>query len=412
MDQAVDYRNISTQQIVIIGASYAGISTAHYLLKHVIPQLPPKTRRIVLVSPSLETFCRPACPRALIADSMFPQDKLFVNVPALFQQYSGDNFEFLHGEAVNLDHGNRKVTVKLAENSTQQQLPYHTLVIATGSSTVSPLLGYTKDSVFLRKKWQEFRDALPLAESIVIAGGGPAGVETAGELGEYLNGRGFLKNGRSPSVAITLITSGKELLPVLRPSIAKNAELLLGDVGVRVIKQTKVVSVSPRSAGIEEVATNARIDLHDGTKLEADIYIPAVGVTYNTKFIDNSLLTSDGRVETSSATLRISNGGNSTFAIGDVSSAARPAVHNVFAQVPVVCENIRRDLLNVEDGGDKTFIEDTRETQLVPIGKSKAVGAAMGWSLPSFLVWLIKGRDYWLWTTDRLWSGRQWNKRS
>lgn len=343
---------------------------------------------------------------------MFPQDKLFVNVPALFQQYSGDNFEFLHGEAVNLDHGNRKVTVKLAENSTQQQLPYHTLVIATGSSTVSPLLGYTKDSVFLRKKWQEFRDALPLAKSIVIAGGGPAGVETAGELGEYLNGRGFLKNGRSPSVAITLITSGKELLPVLRPSIAKNAELLLGDVGVRVITQTKVVSVSPRSAGIEEVATNARIDLHDGTKLQADIYIPAVGVTYNTKFIDNSLLTSDGRVETSSATLRITNGGNSTFAIGDVSSAARPAVHNVFAQVPVVCENIRRDLLKVEDGGDRTFIEDTRETQLVPIGKSKAVGAAMGWSLPSFLVWLIKGRDYWLWTTDRLWSGRQWNKRS
>lgn len=401
------------KQIVILGGSYAGISTAHYLLKHVIPLLPPRTHRVMLVNPSTETMCRPACPRALISDSMFPQDKLFANIPTQFQQYPTVNFTFVHAKAIELKHADREVTLELNGDSSRQIVKYHTLVIATGSSTISPLLGYTKDSVYLRKKWQEFRSALPQARSIVIAGGGPAGIETAGELGEYLNGRGLSKKRESAKVAITVVTSGMEILPVLRPSIASGAEQLLADVGVRVIKGTKVVSVSPSSAGTEEVATNATISLHDGTTLEADLYIPAVGVSYNTNFIDKSLLDSSGRVAADSTTLRVVTGGDSMFAVGDVCSAARPAIHNVFAQIPIVCENIKRDLLDIGDSGsDRLFSEDKRESQLVPIGRSKAVGAIMGWSLPGILVWLIKGRDYWLWTTSRLWSGSMWSKAS
>jgi apoptosis-inducing factor 2 len=83
----------------------------------------------------------------------------------------------------------------------------------------------------------------------------------------------------------------------------------------------------------------------------------------------------------------------------------------------VLCANIKKDLLHAVDdkkatGEDRIFKEDTRETHMVPIGKSKGVGAAMGYQMPSFLVWLIKGRDYWLWTTGNLWSGKQWSKES
>lgn len=46
---------------------------------------------------------------------------------------------------------------------------------------------------------------------------------------------------------------------------------------------------------------------------------------------------------------------------------------------------------------DSIFKEDLSETQLVPTGKSKGVGAAMGYALPCFMAWLIKGKDYWLW---------------
>jgi hypothetical protein len=88
----------------------------------------------------------------------------------------------------------------------------------------------------------------------------------------------------------------------------------------------------------------------------------------------------------------------------------------VLNSIPVLGPNIKRDLLLAAGQHEssvvkeKTFKDDTREMQLVPIGKSKGVGAAMGWRIPSFMVWLIKGRDYWLWTTDGLWSGKQWSK--
>lgn len=411
MERATPNEFGSAKNIVILGASYAGISTAHYLLKHVLPSLPPNSHKVVLVNPSLETMCRPACPRALISDSMFSQNKLFVNISALFEEYSRSQFSFIHGKAVELDHKNGLVTLEVVGNIQPQQLSFHALVIATGASTVSPLLGYTKDSVLLREKWAEFREALPRAKSIVIAGGGPAGIETAGELGEYLNGWGMSRRRRDASVSITVVTSSSKILPVLRQSIAKKGEALLNDLGVKVLKHTKVVEVSPSEAGVESVASGATITLHDGTILEADLYIPAVGMTYNTSFIDKTLLDVNGRVITNSATLRVDGVDGHIYALGDVSSAARPAVHNVLAQVPVLCANMKMDLQGIASHeGDKVFKEDKRETQLVAIGKSKGIGAAMGWRLPSILIWLIKGRDYWLWTTDRLWSGRQWQK--
>jgi hypothetical protein len=86
------------------------------------------------------------------------------------------------------------------------------------------------------------------------------------------------------------------------------------------------------------------------------------------------------------------------------------------AAVPVLGAHIKRDLLlaagrsEIEVGMEKEFKEEKKETQMVPIGTSKGVGAAMGWRLPSWAVWFLKGRDYWLWTVEPVWSGKQWAK--
>ncbi|KAJ5360166.1 hypothetical protein N7517_009357 [Penicillium concentricum] len=410
----------SKKDLVILGGSYGGISTAHYLLKHVIPQLPNKASyQVILVSTSSQAICRPACPRALISDDMFPQEKLFVGVPQQFEQYPGSTFRFIQGTATELHHTDRHVTVSLKDGNTEK-IAYYALIVATGTSTPSPLLGLNGDSESLRATWNIFRAALPSAKHIVIAGGGPTGIETAGELGEYLNGRAgwFSSKLENPKVPITLVT-GSKILPVLRPAIAKKAEEFLSQVGVTVIKGSRVVTVSPAAAGTESALTsNATVTLEDGKTLEADLYIPATGATPNTGFMHKSLLTASGCVETNVSTLRVDNAGPRVYAIGDVGSHARPAVHNILNTVPTLCSNIKRDLLIAEGddesavGADRVFKEDTRETQLVPIGKSKGVGAAMGFQLPSLLVWLIKGRDYWLWTTGGLWSGSQWAKES
>ena len=406
-----------TKDIVILGGSYGGVSTAHYLLKHTIPHL--LDHKVILVSPSTQVICRPACPRAMISDELLPQDKLFVNISAVFEQYSKDQFRFVHGAATILDHSSHSTTISL-HDGTAEVLRFHTLVIATGASTPSPLLGLNRDETHLRESWKSFRQALPPVKSIVIAGGGPAGVETAGELGEYLNGHAgwFSSKLIDPKVNITVVTSGSQILPILRPSIAKKAEALLAQVGVTVIKNARVQSVSPEDAGTSSTLRSAAtVTLDNGTTLEAGLYIPATGTRPNTSFIDPALLKPDGRVDTNPATLRVDKAGERIYAIGDAASYARPAVHLILDAIPVLCANIKKDLLHAADNKkvtseDRTFKEDTRETHMVPIGKSKGVGAAMGYQMPSFFVWLIKGRDYWLWTTGNLWSGKQWNKES
>ncbi|KAB8223513.1 hypothetical protein BDV33DRAFT_167105 [Aspergillus novoparasiticus] len=410
------------RKIVVLGGSYAGVSAAHYLLKHVVPKLPdPEGYQVILISTSSHTLCRPACPRALISDEFFDQEKLFVSISKVFEQYQDDrtrNFRFIHGTVTQLDHTSRNVTVSFTANDTIDTIDFHTLVIATGSSTPSPLLGLNRDIGDLRENWTAFRKALPTAKSIIISGGGPAGVETAGELGEYLNGRAwwFRSKLANPRVPITVVTSGPQILPLLRPSLASLAEQYLAQVGVTVIKSARVQNVAPRADSKDALTAKTTVTLEDGQTLGADLYIPATGTRANAGFIDRSLLTPDGRVDTNPSTLRVDKAGPRVYAIGDVSSWARPTVHFIVEAIPVLCANMKRDLLLAagEDeasvGEDRLFKEDTRETQVVPIGKSKGVGAAMGYRLPSFLVWLLKGRDYWLWTTEKLWSGRQWSK--
>lgn len=406
------------KNIVVLGGSYAGVSTAHYLLKHVIPVLPEDSaHQVILVSTASQAMCRPACPRAMISDAMFDQSQLFVSIEKQFLRYEKEHFRFVHGTATKLDHESQTITVKLAREEIED-IPYHALVIATGASTPSPLLGINSDVDMLKSKWETFRAALPNAKSIVIAGGGPAGVETAGELGEYLNGRSkwFGSKTQNQKVSITVVTAGSRILPALRPSLATKAENYLAKVGVTVMKDTRVISNDGASGSTDSYGEKTTVNFENGGSLEADIYIVATGTAPNTSFVDKSLLTTDGRVDTNTSTLRVDKAGPRVYAVGDASSYARPAIHILLEAIPVLCANIKRDLqlASGKEGSlvneERNFKEDTRETQMVPIGKSVGVGSAMGYAVPSTMVWAIKGRDYWLWTTKNLWSGKQWAK--
>lgn len=337
----------------------------------------------------------------------------------MFAQYPEGRVRFVHGTATELDHTNRTVCIMPAADGESESIDFYALVIATGSSTLSPLLGLNKDASVLRENWSAFRKALPTEKSIIVGGGGPTGVEVAGELGEYLNGRsGWLSSKlSSPKVSITVLTAGNKILPVLRQNLAEKAETFLAMVGVTVVKNARVVFVTPSGAGTEDAVTpNTTVTLEDGSTMTADLYIPAMGTKPNTSFIDASLLTQSGQVDTNSSTLRVDKAGPRIYAVGVVGSYARPAIHNLVGAILVLAANIKRDLLAAAGeeppDEDRVFKEDTRETQLVPIGRNKGLGAFVGYRVPSFMVWLIKGRGYWLWTTGNVWRGKQWEKES
>ncbi|KAL5333814.1 hypothetical protein BJX70DRAFT_45799 [Aspergillus crustosus] len=412
-----------TKTILILGGSYAGSSTAHYTLKHVLPSLPsPESYEVILVSSSPDLLNRPGTPRALISENFFDQKKFFVDLQEQFKQY-GPKFRFVLGRAIALDHENRRVTVQkidaASEDEPETVIPYTALIIATGSSTPSPLLSLNNGSgADLKSHWATFRTALPKAKTIVVAGGGPAGIETAGELGEYLNGRAgwFSAKLANPKVKITVVTSASQILPIFRPAIADVAEGFLAKVGVEVVKGVSVEGVTPVGAGKGELTATTEVKLSNGQVLPADIYIPAYGMIPNSEFISDELKGDDGRVETNKQTLRVEKAGPRVFALGDVSDFARPAIPIINDAIPVLAANLKRDLLleagKEVSGEDRLYTADEGETHMVPIGQSQGVGAIKGYKVPSWFVWLLKGRDYWLWTIGPLWSGKQWAKQT
>ncbi|KAH8178586.1 pyridine nucleotide-disulfide oxidoreductase domain-containing protein [Sarocladium implicatum] len=407
------------KNIVILGSSYAGLSVAHYLLRHAIPKLPSSSSyTVVLVSPSKTWYLRPASPRALITDDAFPQEDLFKPIEPLFTRYPKENFRFVHGKATKWDTDARSVVIDLSDGTNgQETVSYHSLVVATGSGTPSPLMGIHDGDAELKKQWASFRTGLASAKHIVIAGGGPTGVETAAELGEHLNGKPgwFAGKLKDPKVKITVV-AGNRLIPVLRPALADKAEPMLAKLGVSVLTGTKVQGVSPPDAGTKtNVATKTTVTLSDGKTLDADLYIPSTGYIPSTTFVPSSLLGADGRIKTDSATLRVPDAGDRVYALGDCSDYARQAVHLLLQAIPIAGNTIKRDLFLAEGLADKApvekhFKEDTGETQLVPIGSSTGFGAFNGYSLPGFLVSQIKGKHYWLNTAPKLWTGDQWAK--
>ncbi|EFW98699.1 amid-like mitochondrial oxidoreductase [Grosmannia clavigera kw1407] len=410
----------TTKNIVILGGSYGGLSAAHCFLKHIYAELPDKENyQVVLVSIASQVTSRPAAPRAIISDDLFDQKKLWVDTAPLFENYPKGSFRFVKGTATALDHAARTVTIALAggDDANTEVIDFYSLVIATGATTISPLMGFNHhDEVYLKERYAEFRAALAKAKSVVVCGGGATGVETAGELGEHFNGRAscWPWSGLQSKLEVTLVTSTEQILPDQPVAVAKKAEKMLANVGVKVITKTKVSSVVPEGAGTEgQLATPGRVLLSDGQELNADIYIPAIGYKANTEFVtDAALLADDGRIKTDSKS-RVIGAGPRIYAIGDCSNLHRPSLPLIQAAVPVLATNMKRDFLEdigkAQPGADREYVQDTKMTQIVPIGRSKGVGIFNGNSVPSLMVWALKGRDYWVWTTPNMWSGKQWN---
>lgn len=167
------------KNIVILGASYAGISAAHQILKQAAKTGPFK---LTLVSPNSHFYWSIASPRGLIAGE-YSDEVLFRSIAPGFKQYPASLFEFILGSAESLDVEHKKVIVSSPVGT--RSLDYDFLVLATGSSTQggTPFkgLGSTEETQAALHEWQL---RVKASKTIVLAGGGPTGVETAGELGE------------------------------------------------------------------------------------------------------------------------------------------------------------------------------------------------------------------------------------
>ena len=318
--------------IVILGASYAGLAVAHHFLDHVInklrtvPSIP--GYRLIIVSPSTHLYWNIAAPRALVSSDLLSYDDIFISIEQGFHRHRGHNFTIVQGEAVKIDFSARTVAVELIGSTAQKRasqinkrrsqavslqglsgngngkietISYHSLIIATGTRAKSDLLSLHGPHLNTLGALTAFHARVVAAESIVIGGGGCSGVETAGQLAAFLNYRShvpcFKRRIEKPK-RITLISGHDRLLPMQRPSMGTKAEKQLRKLGVEVLHNVRIIAARESSTPDPESGQSKRsISLNnESAPLTADLYIPCTGVEPNTSFMPPELLDEKGYV--------------------------------------------------------------------------------------------------------------------
>ncbi|KAI4170903.1 MAG: hypothetical protein LQ343_004667 [Gyalolechia ehrenbergii] len=375
---------MATYQIVVIGAGYAGLGTAHYLLKHTIPALVNASNdstkyKLTLISAATHFYHKVGAPRFLASADLIPLSKAFLPIAHGFKQYDSDHFELVIGEAQSLNETEMTVVVSDTYGSSKPRtVAYSTLVLATGSSSESPLWSIPGSHEKTIAALKNMQSTLPNAKTILIAGGGPAGTETAGELGTLF-----------PQADITLLSGADRLLTRLRPVIGAAADSQVSALGVKTIHNLRVVGSKP-SAG-----SQTTVELSDGTSRTVDVYINATGIRPNSGFLPKNWLTERGYVITRDNT-SLRGPIDGVYAVGDVAGYSLGGALDIFDAVRPLCSTIFVDLAGPNAGNHKAqaFKQSVTETQVVPIGPKGGVGSVYGWRVPSFFVWLIKSRDF------------------
>ena len=192
---------------------------------------------------------------------------------------------FLHGEVESIDLARKRAAVFHGPNQHHHELSYDYLVIALGATTnfykipgleeralTMKSLG---DAIHLRNR---LIDLLEEADfdcaidsradllSVVVAGGGFAGVETVAAANDFLReATRFYRH-----LDVVLVHPGPVILPELGDQMGQYAQKKLGERRVEILVNTKVKAISDES-----------VELSDGTKIRTKTLVWTAGTSPN-----------------------------------------------------------------------------------------------------------------------------------
>ena len=331
-------------KIVILGGSFAGLSVVHHILQNSLPELTANKNfsyQVIVISPSTHIYWNISAPRGLVSASLIPHSGSFKPISKAVERYPADLCQFIQGAVTGIDTRNRTVSLACpADKDSSDDKPtnvnegafygqptelktlqYHALVIATGTTAHSPLLSLRGPHFNTIKSIDAFHSQLPAAQTVVISGGGPSGVETAGQIaywynqpqGPHINHQPFLKSLRPRSILtviefrriklvprpkkVILLSGSNRLLPKLEEVLGHKAHKQLASLGVEIVLNTRV-----QQASVVGATGKTTLRLSDGSALTCDLYVPCTGVSPNTQYLpQESPLLRDGFIATTPA---------------------------------------------------------------------------------------------------------------
>jgi NADH dehydrogenase FAD-containing subunit len=363
-------KSSNRKNVLIVGGGTGGAALAIILAA----KLDKSKYNLVLINPLPYHIYYLATCRLTVSDvddlenqAFIPYDKMFTNGNGTFKQ---GTVESIH------KGGSRGGEVTLADG---EVIPYHALVLATGSKWEGPL-DFPSSTKEVTEWVKNQRNAFSRAKDIVIVGGGAVGIEFAGEIKDVW-----------PTKKVTIVQGSDHLLNATYPD--KYRQRLDDSVNARGIQVLF-------NDYVDEIPTAGQaVTTRYGKKLNADFVVNARGPKPNTQFIASSLgssaITDRGFVKVK-PTLQVE-GFEDVFALGDIidwkeqKQAAKAGNH-----AAVVAANV----LSLLEGN--TLVKSyTGSPELIVItnGKGGGVGyfqVAWGITLGDWFARMIKSKDFML----------------
>ncbi|KAI0869240.1 hypothetical protein GGS24DRAFT_505982 [Hypoxylon argillaceum] len=371
-----------TKTVVVLGGAFAGVQVAHRLLKYTLPQV--KDLKVILVSKNSHFYWNLAAVRAIVP-GVLTEDQYARPIAPGFAKYPADAFEFIIGAAETVNTTTKTVKVVVGADASERELSYDYLVVATGTRNAGTTNVPWKNNGSheeITALLAETQEKVKAAKHIVVAGAGATGVEAAAELGfEYGNPKDA-----STMKEIVLLSADKDVLG--GDSIAGNVAAELKKLNVTIRGSSRVASASPLEAGKTEIV------LADGEKIVTDLYLPTMGMTPNTEFLPDALLTAEKFVDIDQ--FYAVKGAEGVWAAGDVVWKPRGSFVLTDKQAAGVAKNIDAVLRGKAQTPVKTIPMDIL---MVATGRSRGAGRMGPVKAFSIMVYLIKGKTL---GTDKL----------
>lgn len=239
--------------IVIIGASFAG----YHVARIVSANLPPHSRyRVVVIEPNSHFQFTWVLPRFCVVKGH--EDKAFVPYGGYVKKALGGSLRWIKDRAVDIT----EKSVKLQQSD--EEIPYEILVIATGSGVEGGLPSRVNESDKIEgmKRLQAMQSSIESANTVVVVGGGAAGVEVATDAKALY-----------PEKKIVLVHSRSALMHRFGKGLQVAAIEATVRLGVEVILEERVV---------DEDASAGTVTLKSGQKISCDFFVRRQSVAAQT----------------------------------------------------------------------------------------------------------------------------------
>jgi len=380
------------KKILILGGGFAGISVLQQLQKIFKNN---KNVKISLVNEDNFFLFTPMLPE-IASGIIHPSD---ISIPL---RMFCKNEKFYQAKVSSIDLKNSLVAITRTFDGKVKVLGYNYLVIALGSATNyfgnkkieknSFTMKTIQDAIAIKShvihmmEIADQEDDKKIQEklmSFVVVGGGFAGVETIGELNDFVreSARHFYRNIPQDGIKMVLVSAKDGILPELDPDLAKKATESLQKSGVRIIPNTKAVD-----------AGDDFVFLGSGESIPCSTMIWTAGVTIDSVVSSLDCEHNVGKVVVDSH-LRMPKYEN-VFVLGDCAAITDTKTGNIYPptaqhalrESKVVSHNLRAAITG--RGQDKEFNYESKGMMAV-IGRRNGIASVFGYKTSGTIAWVI-----------------------